>query len=212
MAGDLDGNEIAVGRACGRVGRNGDFAAELLLVDRHQAAAPAGDAAENAKRAVLGAVDQLDDASARLVIARPLDAQQRAITDAGGFARPGTARRRDADDGSGAVRFLVPFGRPRQKLAVGVAAGDVGEHHRRQGAAVVQPLAPALNHALVGKLAQHAFELRPIGVLGAEGARYLARADLASMLADEGEKLLARGKMGLFHGPLVGRVLARALM
>ena len=96
LAGDLDGNEIAVGRAGGRVGCNGDFAAELLLVDRHQAAAAAGDAAENAKRAVLGAVDQLDDASARLVIARPgcwMRSSARSPTPAVSPGGPGAALR-----------------------------------------------------------------------------------------------------------------------
>ena len=48
-----------------------------------------------------------------------------------------------------------------------------------------------------------------VGILGAEGARDLARADVAGLLADEGEELLARGKVGLFHGPLIGRVLGQ---
>ena len=62
---DLDGDEIAVLGAGGRAGRDGDFAAELLLVDRHQPAAAARHAAENAEHAVLGAIDELDDAAAR---------------------------------------------------------------------------------------------------------------------------------------------------
>ena len=62
----------------------------------------------------------------------------------------------------------------------------------------------ALDLALIGEFAQHVLELRPIGVLGAEGARDFARADLASMLADEGEKLLSReGRWDCFMGRLV---------
>src|SRR5262249_52021894 len=131
---DFDGDEVAVGCTRGRIGRDGEFASELLLVDRHQAAAAAGNAAENAKRTVLGTVDELDDASARLIVACLLDAHERAIADSGGFARAWPAWRRDPNDGGGPVRLLVPFGRAGEKLAVRVAAGDVGEHHRRQSA------------------------------------------------------------------------------
>ena len=112
-------------------------------------------------------------------LAGSLDAQQRAIADAGDFAGPRAARRDDVDDRRRAVRLFVPFGRPRQKFAVAVAAGDVGEHDRRQRAGVVQPFAPAVDVAFVGKFAQHAFERGAVGILGAEGARDFARADLA---------------------------------
>ena len=47
---------------------------------------------------MLGAVDELDDAAARLLFAGSFDAQQRAIADAGDFAGPGAARRDDVDD------------------------------------------------------------------------------------------------------------------
>ena len=89
----LDRDEIAVHRAAGVTAGDGEFAAELLFVDRHQAAAAARQAAEDAKHAVLGAIDQFDDAGARFLVARSLDAQQRAVADAGDFARPGAARR-----------------------------------------------------------------------------------------------------------------------
>ena len=125
---------------------------------------------------------------------RSLDPQQRAVADAGDFAGPRAAQRGNADDRWRAVGLFVPFGRPRQQLAVAVAAGNVGEHDRRQGAGVMQPLSAPLDVALVGELAQHALERRAVGILGAEGARDLARADLAGVLADEGEKLLARGE------------------
>ena len=71
---------------------------------------------------------------------------------------------------------------------------------------MMQPLAPPLDVAFVGKFAQHALERRPVGILGAECARDLARADFAGVLADEGKQLFARGKGGSFHRPLIGRV------
>ena len=190
----FDRHKIAIDRACGGVWRDAQFAAELLLVDRHQPAAAAGQAAKDAERAVLGAIDQLDDAPGRLPVARLLDADQRAVADAGDFARPRAARRGDMDDGRRAVGFLVPFGRPRQQFAVAVAAGDVGQHDRRQGAGMMQPLAPPVDQAFVGKFAQHAVERRAVGVLGAERARDLARADLAAAFADEGDQLVAGRK------------------
>src|SRR5262249_38993789 len=158
-----------VGCTCGRAGRDGKFASELLLVDRHQAATAAGNAAENAKRAMLGAVDQFYDAPARLVATGLLDAHPRTLAATSASAGPGAAPSRDADDRGGAGRLLVPFGRSGGKLAVGVAAGDVREDRRGQSAAVVEPLASALDLALVGELAQHALEFGPVGVLGAEG-------------------------------------------
>ena len=191
LARNLDGDQIAVLGAAGCIGRDVDFPAELFLVDRHQTDAAVRHAAENAERAVLGAVDQLDDAAARAVFVRVLDADERAVADAGHFAGLGAARRCKADNRGRAVRVLVPFRRPRQKFAVGVAAGDVGEHHRGQGAAMMHALAAVLDLTLVGEFAQHVPQRRPVGVLGAEGAGDLAGADLAAMFANEGEKFLA---------------------
>ena len=45
-----------------------------------------------------------------------------------------------------------------------------------------------------GQFAQHVLERGTVGILGAEGAGDLAGADIAGALADEGEKLLARGE------------------
>ncbi len=92
LARDLDGDEVAVLCAAGRVGRDADFPAELFLVDRHQTDAAVRHAAKNAERAVLGAVDQLDDAAARAVFVRALDADERAVADAGDFAGLGATR------------------------------------------------------------------------------------------------------------------------
>ena len=105
----FDCDEIAVDRACRGVRRDREFAAELLLVDRHQPAAAAGKAAENPERAVLGAVDQLDDVPAGFLVARLVDADQRAVADAGDFARAGAAWRGDVDDRRRAMRLLRPI-------------------------------------------------------------------------------------------------------
>ena len=112
--------------------RDRELAAELLLVDRREPAAAARQRAEDAERALLGAVDDLDDAAGVAdgvaVGVGFLDPQQRAVADAGDLARPRLARRADADFRRGAVRLLVPFGRNGDQLAVAVARGDVGEH------------------------------------------------------------------------------------
>ena len=65
---------------------------------------------------------------------------------------------------------------------------------------VMQLLAAALDLALVGELAQHALELGAVGILQAEGARDLARADLAGLLADEGEDVVLGGEGRLADG------------
>ena len=67
----------------------------------------------------------------------------------------------------------------------------------------MQFLAAALDHAFVGELAQHVLERGAVGVLQAEGAGDLAGADLAGLLADEGEKVVFGGEgrfgMGTCH-------------
>src|SRR5580704_2782171 len=210
IARHLDGNKIAVDGAQGAIRRDRHLAAELFLVDRHQPAAAARQAAKNAEHAMLGAVEKFYDARGGFVLAALLDAQQHAVADAGDFARARPARHDDADDRRRAVGGLVPFGRPRQKLAVGIAAGDVGEYNGRQGAWIVQAFAQTIDLSGVGKLAQHAIEGGAVGVLGAKRARDLARANLAAALADKGDKLLAGGQAGVFHlkffGPRIGPI------
>jgi len=56
---------------------------------------------------------------------------------------------------------------------------------------VMQPFAPAIDAAFIGQIAQHALERSAIRILGAEGARNFADADLTASFADEGDKLLA---------------------
>jgi hypothetical protein len=62
---------------------------------------------------------------------------------------------------------------------------------------MVQLLAPTLDHALIGKLVQHALEGGAVIVLQAEGAGDLARADLPGRAADEGKDVLSGWERGL---------------
>ena len=114
IARHLHGNEIAIDGAQGAIGRDRHLAAELFLVDRHQPAAAPGQSAKNTEHAMLGAVQKFYDARGGFVLAALFDAQQRAVADAGDFARARPARHDDADDRRRAVGGLVPFGRPRQ--------------------------------------------------------------------------------------------------
>ena len=65
---------------------------------------------------------------------------------------------------------------------------------------MVELLAPALDRALIGKLAEHALERGAIIVFQAEGARDLARADLPGLAADEGEDVLSGWERWLLAG------------
>src|SRR6266852_7109108 len=82
----LDGDQVAIRRVAALAGGNCKLAAAVLLVDRRQPAAAGRQRAENAEHALLGAVDDLDDAAAvadrvavRLDLLGP---QQRAVADA----------------------------------------------------------------------------------------------------------------------------------
>ena len=127
---DVDRDEVAVLGVLGGARRDGKLLAELLLVDRNEPAAAAGHSAEDAEHALRRAVDDFYDAPGEAngiaFVAGFLDAQQRAIADAGGFGGPVAARRVNADFRRRPVRFLVPFGRDRDQFAVAVARGDVG--------------------------------------------------------------------------------------
>jgi hypothetical protein len=79
-------------------------------------------------------------------------------------------------------------------------ARDIRHHDRRKGAGMVQLLAPALDLALIGELAQHAFERGAIIVLQAEGARNLACPDLSGLAADEGDNVVAGWKRRFLVG------------
>ena len=184
LACHLDGDKIAVGGAGGALARDRQFTTELFLVDRNKPPAAIGQSAKNAEHAMLGAVDQLDDAAVGF-FAVAFDTQQCAVADAGDFSRPGAALGGDANDGRRAVRVLVPFGRAREQFAVAVAAGDVGKDDRRQTAGAMQPFPVPFDVTAFGQIAEHALEFGAVGVLGAESAGDLARADIAGALADE---------------------------
>src|SRR5262249_3674369 len=157
-----------------------------------------------AEHTLLDAVDDLDDAAAVAdgvaLVAGFLDAQQGAVTDAGDLVRSRTPRHRDVDLRRVAVRLLVPFRRHGDELAVGIAAGDVGEHDGGEGAGAVQLLAAPLDAAIVGELAQHALERDAVGVFHVEGASNLARPDLALLGGDKGEEILLGGEGWFANG------------
>src|SRR6516165_10671641 len=95
------------------------------------------------------------------------------------------------------------FGRAWRGMRTRIlGAGPCSASSHSVGSAISSPSA-ARDQALVGKLAQHALEDGAIGVLQAEGARDLAGADLAGLLADEGEEVVFGGKgrlgMGTCH-------------
>ncbi len=105
---------------------------------------PPGRAAEDSEHAGPGVVDHLDDAAAigrAFALVRLLDAQQRAVADAGRRARLRAARNMDADLRRLAAFLLIPFGGRRDQFAVAVASGDVGHHGRRQCGRLVDFLA-----------------------------------------------------------------------
>ncbi len=159
-AAGFDRDQVAVLGVVGGARRNGELLAEHLLVDRLQPAAAVRQFAENPEHAVLGMVDDLDDAArAGLRLRGGRRAQQHAVAEPGGFAGARLARRVNADFRRRPVRVLVPFVGRGDQLAVGIARGDVGEHGGGQRAGVMQLLAPLLDRALVGEVAQHALEL-----------------------------------------------------
>ena len=122
-----------------------ELLAEHLLVDRLQPAAAVRIFAENSQHALLGTVDDLDDAAAvadAVVFFGFLDMQQHAVADAGGLAGARLAHDGNADFRRRAVRLLVPFVGRGDEIAVAVARGDVGQHGGGQGAGVMQLLAP----------------------------------------------------------------------
>ena len=93
----------------------------------------------------------------------------------------------DADLGGRAEFLLVPFGGRGEQFAVGIAAGDVGHHGRRQGRGLEHLAAAFGDGAVVGEFAQDPLQLDAVGILQAELARDLAGADLAWIRTDEGD-------------------------
>src|SRR5262249_44357825 len=126
---DTDRDQITILGVPRSVARDRKLAAELLLVDRHEATAAGRQRPEHAQHPGPGPADDLDDATAITnvaIVARFLDSKQRAIADACDLVRVRTARRAKPDFWQ-RPEFVVPFGRGGNQLAVAVAAGDVGE-------------------------------------------------------------------------------------
>ena len=129
-----------------------------------------------------------------------LDAQKNSVADAGGFTRPHFARHLYADFRGGPVGVLIPFVGSSDEVAVAVARRHIGEHGGGQDAGMMQLLAPLLDGAFVGELAQNALEVGAQGVFQAKGAGDFARADFARLVTDKGENVGLGGKGGRFLG------------
>ncbi len=197
----FDRDQVAVLGIRGCAGGDREFLAEHLLVDRLQPAAAVRISAEYPEHAVLGMIDDLDDAAAMtnsVFFFGLFNAQQYAVADAGGFAGPHLARHMNADFRRGPMGVLVPFVRSGNEVAVAVARRHIGEHGRGQDAGMVQLLAALLDRAFVGELAQQALEVGAQCVFQAEGARDFAGADFAGLVSDEGEDVGLGGKGGCF--------------
>ena len=65
---------------------------------------------------------------------------------------------------------------------------------------MMQLLAPALDLSRIRHIAEHVLEFGAVGILQAESARNLARADFARLFADEGEQLFPGGEARFGHG------------
>ena len=104
------------------------------------------------------------------------------------------ARNVDADFGRFAVFDLVPFGRNGEQFAVAVATRDIGQQGCGQGFGLADFLAALLDDAFVRELAQQLLQRGAVGVLEAELARDLTRADLAGVGANEGDDGVRRRK------------------
>src|SRR5665213_4029365 len=132
-AAGFDGDQVAVLGVICVAGRNGQFLAEHLLVDRLKYSAAGRYLAEYSQDALLGMIDDLDDAAPManaVVFVGLLDMQQHAVADTGGFAESCPARRVNADLWRGPVRLLVPFVGGGDEFAIAVARGHVGKDGR----------------------------------------------------------------------------------
>ena len=100
----------------------------------------------------------------------------------------------DGDPGWRPELVLVPLHRHRHQVAVTIAGGDVGQHHRMQPARAADPLAAAVNDALALQILQQPLQGDAGVALDVEGAGDLTLANLAVLTADEGQQGLAVGQ------------------
>ncbi len=187
----IDADEIAVLGAVGVGLGDVQFAAGLLLVDRHQPSAAVGQRAEDAEHAGLGVIDHLDDAAAiggAFAVVRLLD---RAAA-RGRRRRPRCPAAGGAEHGCG---FSAARRFPLRPIRLGVAINSPSLSRPVMSAITVggsaagslDLLAALGDRAFVGEFAQDAFQFGAVGVLQAEFARDLAGADFSGMRADEGD-------------------------
>ena len=193
-------HEVAVTGPAFIAWSDGELLAEHFLVDRDQPPAATGQRPEDAEDLRLLPGQDLDHPPAIggtvLVFVIAGNAQKGAIIDSRcGLARFGAAREGDEDARRGAVIRRIPIGGNGDQLAILVARDDIGEHHGRQHVLAGQALALAIDHAFLLELLEQMLEEDPVTTLDAEGARDFAAADLAGLLLDEGNDLVARGRL-----------------
>ena len=160
LARELDRDQVAVLRASAVApGGMSSSRPSCFLSTGTSRPPPFGSARKMPSWRCLRAVEHLDDAAGVAdrfaFLAALLGAQQRAVADAGDFAGRalrGTWMR---------MRGASPCASVSHSVGTAISSpsasrcGDVGEHDRGQGAGVVQLLAPLLDRALVGEVAQH---------------------------------------------------------
>jgi len=95
----------------------------------------------------------------------------------------------------GFALFGGPFHGASREFAVAVAAGDLEHAHFSQVGGAFQFPVPALDRAVGGEVFEQGFQRNAGGAGDAEVARDLALAGLSGMFGDEGEHLLAGGKL-----------------
>ncbi len=116
----FDRDQIAVFGAACCARRNGERLAEHFLVDRLQPPAAVRQFAENPQHAVLGMIDDPDDAGGEaFFVGVVVEPQQHAVAHARRVARLRVARRVNADFRRRPVRVLVPFVGRGDQFAVG---------------------------------------------------------------------------------------------
>jgi hypothetical protein len=155
-ADQFDADQVAILRAAGVSGRNGEFAAGLLLVDGDHAAVAIWHQAEDSENAVGGLVEQFDHAAAigLVVLAVGLfNAQQGAIANTGNGAGRCTARHMDPNN-RGGPSTSSSHSAGAASILHHVAARDVRDDGGRKRFDLPHLLALFGNRAFVGKLAQ----------------------------------------------------------
>src|SRR5262245_7017594 len=155
----FDRDQVAIFGIGGGAGGYRQLLSEHLFVDRLQPAASVRNLPENTQYAMLGMIDDLDDAAAvpdPVLFFRLINTEQNTVADAGGFAVTHFAWNMDADFGWRTVCVLIPFVGRGDEIAIAVASCHVGQNRGGQGARVMQFLPALLDGAFIGQFAQQA--------------------------------------------------------